>query len=131
MAIPDDAILWEYLADPSDILAYVARFDIETPDGKPPVLDVGETIVSMTAEIEDSSGALGGTILEGDFEDEDRGPWIADDGMCLVWVMIAEEMRSDPAFSTDAGAAIGVVFTIKTSLFNTYQFTFYFRAKHK
>ena len=128
MAIPANAILWDYIASPSDMVMLTARFAVSTAQ-KPPLLGEGETITSGSVSILPESAALGATILDGVINDIDRDPQIADDTNITNWVAIDEENRDDPVFLTDQGALIGIQYTLNTNLGNRFRRTFVYRVK--
>lgn len=102
MSIPQDAVVFEEVMDPEDLMEYEADMT--------PLLDEGTEITSFTIALLPDAVLAGVGIKTGGAYT--AGLILANKGI-LFWLEVNEADREDPAF--DAGFKVGVVVTVNTN----------------
>lgn len=120
MAVPASAPVADQPMDPGDLIDFVAQFGAAVGDASA-LLEDGEIIVTLDVSPAIDAAALGFTIVEGEVDEIDRGPWIADDVNVEFWGEVEEAERLNAAFTN--GVILGAEITITTSLGRRYQRT--------
>ena len=111
MTIPSGAIAWAQPLDPSDRADYIVQMGS--------LLEEGEIIASATVRPLPEAVALGLVIIE----DEDHGPWIANDTNIELWFEIVEELREAAIFKSTALLPIEITIDTDADLPRRFQRT--------